>query len=66
MRRGEVRLRRLEALMPVVCGTCRTWGGVVFEIGDRGPERPERCPGCGRLVPIRTVVHLVGVHLDRV
>ena len=53
MKRGEQRLRRLEALVPVGCETCRTWGGVVYEIGDRGPERDERCPGCGRYVEIR-------------
>lgn len=53
MKRGEVRLRRLEALVPVGCDTCRAWGGVVYEIGDRGPERPKRCPSCSRVVEIR-------------
>ena len=59
MRRGEVRLRRLEALVPVGCDTCRCWGGVVYEIGDQGPERPERCPDCGRSVEIRLLRRII-------
>ncbi len=53
MRWGEQRLRRLEAIVPVGCGTCRVWEPCVYEIGDRGPERDERCPTCGRFVEIR-------------
>ena len=59
MRWGEVRLRRLEALAPVGCETCRLWGGVVYEIGDQGPERPDRCPGCGRFVKIRLLRRII-------
>jgi len=53
VKRSEERLRRLEALVPTGCGVCRFWGGVVYEIGDRGPERPEGCPGCGQVVEVR-------------
>jgi hypothetical protein len=60
------RLAKLEARLPKGCAACRDWWHTVL-IDDFGAaRRPERCPGCGRLVPIRTVVHLVGVHLDRV
>jgi hypothetical protein len=35
-------------------------------VDDAGrQDRPERCPACGRLVPITTTLHLVGVDLDR-
>ena len=59
MRRGDARLRRLEALAPVGYDRCRTWGGVVSEIGDQGPERPERCPSCGRHVEIRLLRRII-------
>lgn len=60
------RLAKLEAAIPKGCAACRTWWGTVL-IDDFGATtRPERCPSCGRLVTIRTVVHLVGIHLDRV
>jgi hypothetical protein len=59
MRRAAVRLRRLEALIPVGCETCRFWGPCVYEVGDRGPERPERCPGCGRFVEIRLLRRII-------
>jgi len=59
MKRADIRLRRLEALVPVGCSVCRTWGGVVYEIGDRGPERPKRCPSCGRHVEIRLLRRII-------
>ncbi len=59
MKRAEIRLRRLEAGVPIGCETCRTWGGVVYEIGDRGPERPEQCPACGRYVEIRLMRRII-------
>ncbi len=59
MKRGEVRLRRLEARVPVGCDHCRSWGPCVYEIGDRGPERGERCPNCGRSVEIRLVRRII-------
>lgn len=59
MKRANLRLRRLEARVPVGCDLCRTWGSVVYEIGDRGPERPERCPRCGRSVAIRLLRRII-------
>lgn len=59
MKRGEVRLRRLEALAPAGCGARRAWGGVVYQIGDAAPERPERCPRCGWVVAIRLLRRIV-------
>ena len=66
MRRVEPRLAKLEAAIPKGCQECRLWWDTVLVDDFGATVRPERCPGCGRLVPIRTVVHLVGVHLDRV
>ena len=58
------RLAALEARAPAGCATCRRWDGLVLA-DDRGNRsRPERCPACGRLVPIRVAVHLVGVPLS--
>ena len=59
MKRVEVRLRLLEARVPVGCATCQSWGPCVYEIGDRGPERPERCSYCGRFVEIRLLRRIV-------
>ncbi len=60
------RLARLESVMPKGCPACHNWWEVVL-LDDFGvAQRPERCPGCGRLVPIRTTVHIVGVPLDLV
>ncbi len=63
MRLGK-RLARIEVVVrvPVGCPTCRGWTGVVLE-GDDGPHRPERCPGCGRLVPAAVTVRIVGVQV---
>lgn len=51
-------------LRPVGCSTCRYWTKTVL-VGLDGPQRPERCPGCGRGVPVRSRV-VVGVDLSRV
>lgn len=60
------RLEKLEAVVPKGCGECRGWCGTVL-VGDAGAtQRLERCPSCGRLVPIRTLIHIVGVPLDAV
>ncbi|MCC6421464.1 MAG: hypothetical protein IT429_24870 [Gemmataceae bacterium] len=58
------RLARVEGLLLPApgCATCKGWTGVVLE-GDDGPHRPERCPGCGRLVPATVVVWIVGVRI---
>ncbi len=62
MRVGS-RLEKLEARMPKGCTACRSWCGTVL-VGDAGDaSRPARCPGCGRLVSIATVVRVVGVDL---
>ncbi len=64
MRRVEPRLAKLAARASVGCAGCRRWSGTVL-VDDAGTEpRPERCPGCGRGVPIRTAVHVIGVSLD--
>jgi hypothetical protein len=57
-------LFRVEGILwiPVGCPTCRGWTGVVLE-GDDGPHRPERCPGCGRVVPATVVVRIEGVRV---
>lgn len=63
MRLGR-RLARAEGVLriPSGCATCRGWTGVVLE-GDDGPHRPEQCPGCGRLVPAKVTVRIVGVRI---
>ena len=60
------RLATLEARAPAGCATCRHWYGVVFEdeAGDR--TRPDGCPDCGRLVPVRLVRVILGVPLEAV
>ncbi|MDP9355237.1 MAG: hypothetical protein M3R02_08135 [Chloroflexota bacterium] len=58
------RLAKLEARVPVGCGVCRTWWEVVLRDDEGNRDRPERCPGCGRVVPIRLLLHIVGVPLD--
>jgi hypothetical protein len=60
------RLATLEAKTLVGCGTCRGWWSIVLgdDVGNR--SRPERCPDCGRLVPIRLVTVIVGVPLGAV
>jgi hypothetical protein len=59
------RLIRLEQeLRPVGCATCRYWMQTVIEDGEGNRSRPERCPGCGRLVPIRMIRRIIGVPLD--
>lgn len=60
------RLEKLEALAPKGCAACRDWWDTVLVDADGDTQRPERCPGCGRLVPIRTTVHVVGIPLDAV
>ena len=64
MRRVESRLAKLGAAVPKGCGVCRPWWEVAIVDDWDTTQRPERCPGCGRLVPVRTWVHVVGVPLD--
>lgn len=60
------RLAALEARTPVGCPICRRWDGLVLADDAGTHSRPERCPGCGRLVPVRCVVVVVGVPLEAV
>ncbi len=62
--RVKPRLAKLETAMPRGCHACRDWCEVVLVDDFGATQRPERCAGCGRLVPIRTLVRLVGVRLD--
>lgn len=59
MRRAAARLARLESRIPAGCAVCRRWGPSVYAFGDGAPERPERCPACGRVVPIRLIRQLI-------
>lgn len=63
MRRREERLVRLDAAIPQVCDACRLWEDVPIVDDVGATQRPERCPDCGRLVPVRTWVRVVGVPL---
>jgi len=64
--RVKPRLIKLEVALPKGCDACRNWGEVVLVDHRATTRQPEPCTGCGRLVAIRTVVHLVGVRLDLV
>ncbi len=46
------------------CSVCRRWDGSV--VGDEAGKRsrPEVCPGCERVVPVRRLVMVVGLDLD--
>lgn len=61
------RLGKLEPrlLPPPGCGTCRGWTGVLL-VGDDGPHRPDQCEGCGRAVPTKVTVRVIGVEIARV
>ncbi len=60
------RLETLEARIPKGCAVCRTWHDLAFVDDEGRTHRPERCPGCGRLVPFRVSLHIVGIDLDHV
>ncbi len=60
------RLEKLEARMPKGCSVCRTWHDLAFVDDEGWTHRPERCPECGRLVPISITVRIVGIDLDLV
>ena len=67
MRGTGRRLTRLEAqLAPPACPECRSWD-VSFAVGDDHGywSRSETCPSCGRVVPRRHVVVIVGIDLDQ-
>lgn len=62
--RLDGRIGRLEPLLlvPPACAACRGWVPLVL-VGDDGPHRPERCPGCRRLVPATQVCRIIGVRI---
>ena len=57
------RLAKLETVWrrPPGCEVCRFWGPSAHVFLDK-PLRPERCPGCGRTVPIKWVREYRIVH----
>lgn len=55
---------RHERSQVVGCEMCRVWSGMVLRDDDGNTSRPERCPDCGRVVPIWHELHLVGIPLD--
>ncbi len=65
MSRLTKRLVELEARQPVGCPACRGWAGtVVVHVDEAGHEywrsRSDACSACGRVVPVRCRVELVG------
>lgn len=64
MSNHAARLARLEDVAPRGCALCRTWSPIVLADDDGRDDRPERCPCCGRVVPIRQRVVIVGVPLE--
>ena len=69
------RLIRLEEYRGLGCATCRAWAPATITVTrldasgrEEGtePSRPERCPDCGRQVPIQLERHLVIVRGDAV
>lgn len=61
-RRISQTAERLQA--QAVCRACLGWGASTY-CDERGVcLRPELCPGCGRVVPIRLRRIIVGVNLD--
>jgi hypothetical protein len=60
------RLVVLERLVPVGCPTCRFWSEIVLGDDTGARSRPERCPECGRFVPIKQTIIILGVPIDAV
>jgi hypothetical protein len=60
LRTRVAQLARMTQTAPSRCANCRTWSPVVF-LRDGEDARPERCPICGRVAPIRLIrlYHLV-------
>jgi hypothetical protein len=56
------RLSRLDlALASTGCVACAGWSEIALGEDDGRPTRPVTCPDCGRAVPIRTLVCIIGV-----
>ncbi len=65
MKQFTRRLAQLEARQPAGCATCRGWDGTVLvHVDEAGHEhwrsRPDGCAECGRVVPLRCRVELIG------
>jgi hypothetical protein len=60
----RTRIVALETTVVRSCGTCHFWNGSVLRDDEGHRSRPERCPDCGRVVPIWHELHLVGIPLD--
>lgn len=60
------RLGKVEAVLRPTpgCSTCRRWDGSVVGDDTGKRSRPEICPGCGRVVPVRMLAIVVGMDLD--
>jgi hypothetical protein len=61
------RVIKAEAVLrpPPGCAVCQRWDGNV--VGDESGKRsrPEVCPGCGRVAPVRMLAMVAGLDLDR-
>lgn len=65
------RVAKIEARRPVGCATCRCWTGAIVMTADEdgtetGRSRPERCPDCGRVVPVQHVLRIIGIDWDAI
>ena len=60
------RVARLEARAPVGCAVCRGWDGTALGDDAGRRSRPDRCPACGRGVPVRLLLVVVGVDPEAV
>ena len=69
MKQFPRRLAQLEARQPVGWPSCRQWSGtVVAYVDEAGQEyrrsRPDGCGECGRVVPVRCLVQIIGLWGD--
>jgi hypothetical protein len=58
------RIQEMEVRQPVGCATCRHWHGVIITDSFGGRNRSDRCPACGRDVPVTRIIFLEGVPWD--
>jgi len=61
----QPRLTKLERIWPppIGCPVCQSWGGTVLADAAGRRSRPDACPDCGRRVPARQTLLIVGVDL---
>ena len=61
------RLDKLDLILrPAGCDHCRAWIDTVLADDQGNRSRPETCPGCGRHVPYRVVIEIIGVPVDAI